>query len=219
MPDWKPSGDLPERALGFRVQEYGMTHHADLFTSRQLLALTTFSDLVMESARRITVDASGHDLTDDFVKSYAESIKTYLAFAVSKAADRNTSLCSWENRMNRMRNTFGRQALPMVWDYAETNPLAGAGGDIAGTAFSIFEVVRNLEFLQGGKVMNQDATQFTANRLLISTDPPYYDNIGYVDLPPQSPSSALPYVRLCLRREHEENRLARRNKRTSRPGG
>lgn len=97
---------LPDRALGFRVQQYGMTKHRDLFTPRQLVALTTFSDLVGEARQQLLADGASED--------YANAVATFVALAVNKAVDRNTSLCTWESRMDRLRGTFGRQALPMV---------------------------------------------------------------------------------------------------------
>ncbi|KQQ15547.1 hypothetical protein ASF59_14575 [Methylobacterium sp. Leaf121] len=203
-PAWEPEGELYEKALGFRVPAYGLNRWADLFTPRQLVALTTFSDLVAEARGKVLADAidlnahrsqhatrtasiledarhkaGGTDLT-----AYADVVATYLAFAVDKASDRNTTLCAWESKMDRMRNTFGRQALPMVWDYAETNPIAGAGGDIAGTAFAVFEVLTKSHNIGQGCVSLLDATKnpFAVRPITISTDPPYYDNIGYADL-------------------------------------
>jgi putative DNA methylase len=171
-----PETELPEHALGFRVQLYGMLRHRDLFTPRQLVAMSTFSDLVTEARSPILADGASPE--------YADAICTYLGFAVDKASDRNTTLCSWESKMNRMRNTFGRQALPMVWDYAETNPFAGAGGDIAGCVGSLCEVLECLPGTGFGSVTQLDATALSSHdsRFMCSTDPPYYDNIGYADL-------------------------------------
>src|SRR6202040_382866 len=97
---------------------------------------------------------------------------------------RNTTLCTWEPGMDRMRNTFTRQALPMVWDYVETNPFANAGGDLQGTVQSLCEVLDKLELGVPGSVQHLNATAITKcdAQPLISTDPPYYDNIGYADL-------------------------------------
>ncbi len=175
-PQWVPDTHLPTKALSFRVQAYGMTRHRDLFTKRQLTALSTFADLVQE--------ARTEALADGLPKSRVNAVATYLAFAVSKAADRNTSLCSWEFKMDRMRNTFGRQALPMVWDYAETNPFAGAGGDFYGCVVSLCEVLDKLLGGVAGRVLQRDASSSspTSSGVLVSTDPPYYDNIGYADL-------------------------------------
>lgn len=192
-PRWEPEGELFEKALGFRVPAYGLTRWADLFTSRQLVALTTFSDLVGDAREKVLADARAAGLPDDptplqeggtGAAAYADAVATYLAFAVDKAADRNTTLCAWETKMDRMRNTFGRQALPMVWDYTETNPLSGAGGDIAGTAFAVFEVLSNISTEAVGGIANINASKnsFPVRPIVISTDPPYYDNIGYADL-------------------------------------
>ncbi len=187
-----PETDLPARALGFRVQEYGMTKWRDLFTPRQLVALTTFTDLVKEARERVKRDAlavglpaAGPSLGDGGTgaSAYAEAVGVYLGFAVSKAADRNTSLCVWEQQMDRMRGTFGRQALPMVWDYVETNPFAGAGGDIYGTAHSLCEVLDKFTSSMIGRAEQKDAqSQSLSTDRVVSTDPPYYDNIGYADL-------------------------------------
>ncbi|MFO1425200.1 MAG: DUF559 domain-containing protein [Candidatus Competibacteraceae bacterium] len=116
--------------------------------------------------------------------AYAEAVGVYLAFAQSKACNRNTSLCLWEQRMDRLVATFGRQALPMVWDFAETNPLAGAGGDLFGTVVSVCEVIEKQFNHDGrGSVAQANAVdQSISSGKLISTDPPYYDNIGYADL-------------------------------------
>jgi putative DNA methylase len=173
-PSGVPETDLPLQALGFRVQLYGMTHHRDLFTQRQLAALTTFSDLVGEARQRALADGASPDRAD--------AIATYLGFAVDKAADRNTTLCGWEVRMGRLRGTFGRQALSMVWDFGETNPFAGASGDLLGCVESLCEAVQVLASRESGSVHQLDATaQLPADRVF-STDPPYYDNIGYADL-------------------------------------
>ncbi len=188
-----PETDLPAKALGFRVQEYGMSKWRDLFTPRQLVALTTFSDLVQEAREWAQRDAVQAGLPADpkplrdggsGATAYAEALAVYLAFAQSKACNRNTSLCIWEQKMDRLVATFGRQALPMVWDYAETNPLAGAGGDLYGTVVSVGEVIdKQFNHPARGTALQADAVRQTlACDKLISTDPPYYDNIGYADL-------------------------------------
>ena len=115
-------------------------------------------------------------------QGYADAVETYLAFAVSKALDRNTTLCTWEHRMDRMGHTFTRHALPMTWDFVETNPLGGAGGDIYGTVFSLCEVLDKLIPGATGEVAQIDAQCPIKISVCGSTDPPYYDNIGYADL-------------------------------------
>ncbi len=192
-PEWKPDVAMPENPRWFSPPLYGLKAYGDLFTPRQLVALTTFSDLVQEARDRIHRDALAAGVPDDGkplrdggagVTAYAEAVAVYLAFAQSKACNRNTSLCIWEQKMDRLVATFGRQALPMVWDYAETNPLAGAGGDLYGTVVSVSEVIdKQFNHHAHGAAVQADAvTQTLASDKLISTDPPYYDNIGYADL-------------------------------------
>ena len=116
--------------------------------------------------------------------AYADAVAMYLAFAVSKTVDRNTSLCFWERPMDRLRGTFGRQVLSMVWDYAETNPFGGAGGDFLGAAHSLCEVLDQfvLEVPPGTVVQADAQVQSISANKVVSSDPPYYDNIGYADL-------------------------------------
>ena len=194
QPTWKPEVEISHWPGRTNVVEYGLTSFGDLFTARQLVALTTFSDLVGEVMGRVKtayLEATSAMADDDRplrdggagARAYAEAVGVYLAFAQSKACDRNTSLCRWEYR-DKLVGTFSRQALPMVWDYAETNPFAGAGGDILGTAKSVCEVIEKqfrggkagLSFQVGG------VQQTISTNKLISTDPPYYDNVGYADL-------------------------------------
>jgi len=192
-PEWKPEMLLPDNPRDFKTPNYGMTTFGDLFTPRQLVALTTFSDLVAEARERIRSDAIDAGWTEykrplreggSSATAYSEAVAIYLAFSVSKAADRNTVLCVWEQKMDRLRGTFGRQALPMVWDFVETNPLGGAGGDIYGTAHSLAEVLDKMtSAATEGRATQHDAqTQQLSGAKVVSTDPPYYDNIGYADL-------------------------------------
>ena len=194
-PSWKPDLKVPTPCHDVdRLPMYGMPTWGDAFTPRQLVALTTFSDLVAEATEHVkndclrensTIAEDGRPLRDGGAgpRAYAEAVGVYLAFAQSKACDRNTSLCRWEYR-DKLVGTFSRQALPMVWDYAETNPFAGAGGDILGTAKSVCEVIEK-QFKVGtsGFCSQVGAVEqsISANKL-VSTDPPYYDNVGYADL-------------------------------------
>lgn len=192
-PDWKPDTFLPEQALGFRVQQYGMIKHADLFTNRQLVALTTFSDLISEARSQILKDAQTLE-EDDFIAldqggtgltAYADAIAVYLGFAVDKGSDYWSSICTWNNAAESNAHTFTRQALPMVWDYTEANPFSNSGGNWLGTCIKyIWKVVQRSPQGQRGAAKQQDAVSVasTASSLLISTDPPYYDNISYADL-------------------------------------
>lgn len=192
-PSWKPAFALPEKALGFRIQQYGMTVWADLFTDRQLVALSTFSDLlggvrpvVEEHARAAGLAEDGVRLRDggSSAEAYADAVITNLAFVVDKCADYWSSLCSWHNSGEKMRSTFGRQALPMVWDYAEANPFSGSSGNWLGQAAWVRKAVAAAPAGGSGEVLQRDA----ASRItevpspIVCTDPPYYDNIGYADL-------------------------------------
>jgi putative DNA methylase len=192
VPAWKPDLRLPEQALGFRVQLYGMATYGDLFTPRQLVALTTFSDLVGEARDLVRRDAIAAGLSaDDIalesggtgVRAYAEAVAHYLAFATDKGANYWSSLCAWAAPTQKMISTFGRQALPMVWDFAEANPLSESSGNWDGGVEQASKMILNTPARSRGKVLQQDAQsqRISAGRF-VSTDPPYYDNIGYADL-------------------------------------
>ncbi|WP_250292274.1 DUF1156 domain-containing protein, partial [Frankia sp. CiP1_Cm_nod1] len=191
-PDDVPGGELPKNPRDFKTPNYGMTSWADLFTSRQLVALTTFSDLVSDARERV--------LADGDTEAYADAVATYLGFSVSKALARNNTMCGWESGMDRLRGSFQRQAVPMTWDYAEANPLTAAGGGLTAVVQSEAEVLEHLVGRRPGTVQQADAASRSYSGLLISTDPPYYDNIGYSDL------SDFFYVwlRRCLRSVHPD---------------
>jgi putative DNA methylase len=185
--------EMPGNPRWFSPPGYGMRRYVDIFTGRQLVALTTFSDLVGEGREKALADARAAGLPDDSIPlndggtgatAYADAIATYLAFAVSKASTRSCSLTIWEPGMGRLAGAMGRQALPMQWSYAETNPLAGAGGDIAGTAASVAENLDNVGSGLAAQIRALAAQQnnFSDEPIVIATDPPYYDNIGYADL-------------------------------------
>lgn len=193
-PSWGPEElvTVPSHDVD-RLPMYGMPRWRDAFTPRQLMALTTFSDQIAEVLEQVLADARASDLSDDATSlraggngaaAYADAVATYLAFAVSKASTRSCALTIWEPGMGRLAGAMGRQVLPMQWNYAETNPLAGAGGDIAGTAVSVAENLDNLGFQGVGLIRNLVAQRntFSDQPVIISTDPPYYDNIGYADL-------------------------------------
>jgi putative DNA methylase len=188
-----PGGVLPEEALGFRVQAYGFTKWVDLFTNRQLLALTTFSDLVGEARERVLKDATqsglvaGKRLADggDRAEAYADAVATYLGLSMSRTLNKANALNSWDAspKMEAVRGLFARQAIPMTWDFAESNVFAGSSGSIAE---DVRWVARSLDFTPGTKsgeaiAVQGNATE-TTHTALLSTDPPYYDNIGYSDL-------------------------------------
>lgn len=183
-------GTFGSNAQGRR---YCFNTFSDYFTARQLIAMTTFSDLVSEARERALVDAGSSRLPASFARlsnggigpeAYADAIATYLAFAVSKSSTRSCALAIWETGMGRLAGAMGRQGIPMQWSFAETNPLAGAGGDIAGTAISVAENLQNLGVGGVGNVRHLAAQRNTFSDIpvVISSDPPYYDNVGYADL-------------------------------------
>ena len=190
-PTWKPTIDLSGKCR-VNVSLYGMNTFADLFTDRQLVALTTFSDLVGEARERIRLDAVAAGLPDDGVAlreggtgatGYAEAVSVYLAFAVDKVADYWSTICSWHNSREVVRNTFGRQAIPMVWDFVEGNPFCTSTGNFTAMIDWIWKSVKATPGRSGGIAQQADATtQVVSRNKITSTDPPYYDNIGYADL-------------------------------------
>jgi len=193
-PTWYPDGQIGDDRRSMFTPLYGLTHFHHLFTPRQLVALTTFSDLVSEARERATQDAIAAGLPDDDVplseggtgaRAYGEAIANYLGLAVGKATDTNSSLASWQSRMDRLSHVFTRQALPMVWDFAEPNAFGGASGDIWGAVKSLCEVLDKLERGLLGFAFQKDAASQKSDfqtPKIISTDPPYYDNVGYGDL-------------------------------------
>jgi len=191
-PEWTPDTDLPEQALGFRVQLYGMTKHRDLFTQRQLVALTTFSDLVSEARERVRQDAIAAGLVDEGASfddggkgatAYADAVATYLAFAVDRGADKWATLTLWNNIGEKVEHVFGRQTLSMTWDFPECNPLSNSTGNWSSGTDLIVKAVAELPNKKHGEVVQRDAgASIYVSQTLISTDPPYYDSIGYADL-------------------------------------
>ena len=192
QPDWKPEGDIPTRMTGGNCTPYGLTTWGDLFTPRQLVALTTFSDLVGEAIARIKRDAIAAGLPDDNqplaqagvgATAYAEAVGVYLAFAISKMTNIGSSIASWMSDRGAFRETFARQAIPMTWDFAEANTFADIGGSfsiaIEKGAMAIDAFPANSK-ASAGQV--DAATQTVSAGKVVSTDPPYYDNIGYADL-------------------------------------
>lgn len=182
---------LPEQALGFRVQRYGLKKHRQLFSPRQLLMLTTLSDLLPEIEKRIQADATRY-LSQDTTKlqdggkgakAYSEAVAVYLSFVIDKLADWGSTLCGWNISREGLRNTFARQALSMSWDYAEANPFSSSSGCVDNMLDGVVLAVENLPPSNGGTTIQQNASQDNGLRnIMVSSDPPYYDNIGYADL-------------------------------------
>ena len=187
-----PDAALPNNPRDFKTPNYGLLSFSDLFTPRQLTALTTFSDLVAEAQVRAETDALAAGMPDDGIPlvdagsgamAYGQAVGVYLAFIVDKLADYHSSLCSWHISREIIRNTFGRQAIPMIWDFAEANPFCSSSGSFE----NMHEwVIKSVAAMPNG--IASHAIQFDAQSdnglrdIMISTDPPYYDNIGYADL-------------------------------------
>lgn len=192
-PVWRPEQKMPKNPRWFSPPDYGMDTYGELFTDRQLVALNTFSHLIGEARDKVTVDAVKAGLADDGVgiaeggsgaAAYGDAVATYLAFAVDRGTDYYSSICSWHNTGEKIRNTFGRQAIPMVWDYAEANPFSSSTGNFNGALDWITKVITQLPAKAKGHAEQSDVhvVEGKIGRSIFATDPPYYDNIGYADL-------------------------------------
>lgn len=179
-PGWVPNQQLAYDPKNVWAPQYGLTKFADLFTNRQLVALTTFSDLVGE-ARDKVLDAVGDDRD---AETYADAVATYLGFVCSRLTDYQSSLTTWASnpQMEILRNLFARQAIPMAWDFAEGNMFADSSGSWSRMLKAVVDAIEKLPAVESGYAKQADASVRDYSGALISTDPPYYDNIGYSDL-------------------------------------
>ncbi|MCL4554258.1 MAG: DUF1156 domain-containing protein [Actinobacteria bacterium] len=192
-PDWKPEIAMPENPRWFSPPLYGLKTFGDLFTPRQLVVLSAFTDLVQEVRVIAKQDALNAMMSEDNrglndggtgAQAYADAVAMYLAFAVSRLTMRCSSQASWDNTYQKIQNTFGRQAIPMVWDYCEGNPFSSNTGNFKSSYNAIAQVISMFGIIQKSGICYQiDAqSQSISGGNVISTDPPYYDNIGYADL-------------------------------------
>ncbi|MDQ6850302.1 MAG: hypothetical protein M3070_10125, partial [Actinomycetota bacterium] len=180
-----PEAELPKQALGFRVQGYGMELWADLFTNRQLVALTALSDLVAETRARCESDARAAGMATPKVAAYADAVAMYLALVVGRLSDYLASTTTWASnpQMEILVHTFGRQAIAMTWDFAEGNPLADSSGSVWIMIRAVSRVVEALTVRRASWAEQDDAMSERVRRnTIVCTDPPYYDNIAYADL-------------------------------------
>jgi len=192
IPKWKPEGAFVEDARAFTPFIYGLGEWQKLFTDRQLVALTTFCDMMQEATQRIRDDARNCICFQDEKRSkddgnavlaYASAVTTYLSLGVSKIADSGNALVSWKASMDQPIHLFTRQAIPMVWDFAEPNAFGNAMGDLGVTLRNIARVLDQLPASRSSYVSQADAqSQIISNSKVVSTDPPYYDNVPYADL-------------------------------------
>ena len=194
-PSWRPDQEINHNPRDIRTQLYGLTTYGDLFTPRQLVALTTFSELVKEARERVMADALAAGRGDDNAslvegglgaRSYSDAIGAYLGLAIGKLSDNASTICSWHNgaQHQMIRATFSRQALPMTWDFAEGNSFSVSSGNFS-RQFSLLAEVIDVSTgspVRGTGVQLDAASQDASIHRIVSTDPPYYDNIGYADL-------------------------------------
>lgn len=158
----------PIGTLGFRVQRYGMLQWGDLFTARQKLALTVLVEVMTRSV------------------GLTEALRALIACAFNRVAMSNMSLTRWNAYAEKMQHTFGRQALPIVWDFAEVVPTADAPGNWE----SGYELARDVvNIWPQGSTVGQTLAADAPRSPLVSegadiwfTDPPYYDAVPYADL-------------------------------------
>ena len=187
--------DVPDQELGYDPRNlwtpaYGLSRFCDLFTDRQLVALTTLSDLVIEVRHKVFGDAVAAGMSrgerleagGSGAEAYADAVAIYLALVQSKLTNLASSITTWMSDRGAFRETFARQALPMAWDFAESNPLGDVGGGWRTTLEKCAQVIEMLPHGSAGQVVQADATAVSFGHSLISTDPPYYDNIVYSDL-------------------------------------
>jgi putative DNA methylase len=191
-PSWKPEQRQPENPRWFSPPAYGMETFGDLFTDRQLVVLNTLSDLVQEVQMQCEKDALTESASDDLTplreggqgaKAYAEAVAFYLGLCVSRQANRSSTICFWDQKGENVQQVFARQAIPMTWDFVEGNPFSSSTGNFVGQVSYLTKVIDNFSPNASGSERQQDAQSIKIpNNAVISTDPPYYDNIGYADL-------------------------------------
>ncbi len=190
VPGGVPTERLTLYPRSISIHIYGLDSWRKLFTDRQLVALTTLSDLLSEVYERVVGYARSAGLADDGGRlrdgrsgatAYADAVATYLAFAVDKSADYWSTICTWHNSGEKMRKAFGRQAIPMTWDFAECNPFSSSTGNWMAMVEWVRKTLEHLPALVAGEAVQRDARARVRERdgVAISTDPLYYDNVGY----------------------------------------
>ena len=192
-PNWKPDLAMSENPRWFSPPLYGLKTWGDVFTSRQLVAVTTFSTLVAEARERVQRDAIAAGFPSDNnalrqggagALAYGEAVSVYLGCALSRLASYNNAICHWNMKGGSVAQIFARQAVPMSWDFIEVCPLQKMSGNWAGGIEWVSDVFPNLAVSMpaGYSTQANASEQVLSCDRLVSTDPPYYDNIGYADL-------------------------------------
>ena len=190
-PIWRPEEELPNDPRNFWTVDYGLRTFGDLFTNRQLIALNTFSALLLDVQKQVEHDAETGELPSSPMrlsgdgsgtKAYAEAVCIYLSFAVDRLADAGSSIATWATG-GFIRFTFARQAIPMTWDFAECNVLSSSTGNFMGAVDWVWKALLGFSPNARGSITQHDAQSVQLPKeSIICTDPPYYDNIGYADL-------------------------------------
>jgi len=190
---WIPNLDFFPKALGFRVGNYGLSHWSDVFSHRQLVTLSTLADLLLELEDEIASDFTRkypnlglNGLEDDGAGSnaYAQTVLSYLSLALSKLADYSNTLCTWNPTNQNIGHLFKMHYVSMTWDYPEVNPLSG-GLSYSAVCDTVASAVREFETdIPKGYAIQMPCQDIASlkKKFIISTDPPYYNNIGYADL-------------------------------------
>ena len=195
IPKWVPEEEMnPHTSTLVSGRGYGIKYWKELFINRQLLALTTIADIIGKITEQIEKDAESIIKTSENKslseggfgpKAYAEAITTYLTFSFDKLTDWYTVNCNWIPRIEGVGHTFSKQAIPISWDFIEINPFSTSVGNFLNHVSWVSKVIEDLPEKPQGKVINMDSSSslnFGNENFLISTDPPYYDNISYADL-------------------------------------
>lgn len=183
MPTGIPPERLPEAAPGFRVQAYGFTNWADLFSKRQLTGLSTVCDVLATAKENIRGDVAQLDPNQQRAREeYVGAIATYLALSIDRLAMSGNTFCRWNSTGEKVQHIFGRQAIPMLWDYAEANFFGTATGSISAALRQTTAALDGLTVGPMATVTQDNAANRHYENLVVSTDPPYYDNVGYSDL-------------------------------------
>lgn len=195
VPDWKPTGLLPSRLTGGTCVPYGLKEWGDLFTARQLVSMSTISEIIQLAHAKIETDAKAAGMPDDGIsleeggsgaRAYADAITVYLAFALDRLADYGSTLATWKPSGEQVMQTYKRQALPMTWDFPESNIFAGKAicweNAVKYSADNLLSAGTNVKKVPGYATQKDAQTQEISTLKIISTDPPYYDNIAYADL-------------------------------------
>jgi putative DNA methylase len=185
-PSWKPEELLSIDPRNIWCVSYGLKTFADLFTPRQLTAMVAISDLVKAIRMDVRRDAALAGLSEAKAESYAQAVVTFLGLSVDRCADFNNALCRWSPSNQKVMNLFGRQAIPMVWDFAEANILGTSVGAWSTCSDYVADCVEVFTGHSGGRGHARQIDAASAwdglNGVLVSTDPPYYDNISYAAL-------------------------------------